>query len=231
MKYALLQHFRFCIQNFRFCFRQHFTFCIGQHFRFCIRQHFRFCIRQHFRFCIVNISDFVLVNISDFVLVKFSDFVFANISDFVFVNISDFVLVKISDFVLIGHKRVSREIIIMSDLNKVVLCHEKIESKNLRQNSSNFKHFLLKDFNCDCEDVIKLTDRALAANVIKSAIFNGKVSYRTVRADPVGDDTVLVPETQEIDSKNEHVSTVFFEESLTSLVRKFDSSRTAKERR
>ena len=207
MKYALLQHFRFCIQNFRFCFRQHFTFCIGQHFRFCIRQHFRFCIRQHFRFCIVNTSDFVLV------------------------KISDFVLVKISDFVLIGHKRVSREIIIMSDLNKVVLCLEKIESKNLRQNSSNFKHFLLKDFNCDCEDVIKLTDRALAANVIKSAIFNGKVSYRTVRADPVGDDTVLVPETQEIDSKNEHVSTVFFEESLTSLVRKFDSSRTAKERR
>ena len=68
------------------------------------------------------------------------------------------------------------------------------------------------------------------AAVIKSVIFNGKVSYRIVRADPVGDDTVLVPETQEIKVKNEHVSTVFFEESLTSLVGKFDSSRTVKER-
>ena len=56
----------------------------------------------------------------------------------------------------------------------------------------------------------------MAANVIKSVIFNGKVSYRIVRADPVGDDKVLVPETQEIDGINEHVSTVFLEESLTS---------------
>ena len=55
----------------------------------------------------------------------------------------------------------------------------------------------------------------MAANVIKSVIFNGKVSYRIVRADPVGDDTLLVPETQEIDGNNEHVSTVSLEESLT----------------
>ena len=123
---------------------------------------------------------------------------------------------NISDFVLNSHKRVSREIIIMSDLNKVVLCLEKIKSKNLGQNPDNLKHFLLKDFNCDCEDAIKLIDEALAANVIKSVIFNGKVSYRIVRADPVGDDTVLVPETQEIDDNNEHVGTVFLEESLTS---------------
>ena len=40
--------------------------------------------------------------------------------------------------------------------------------------------------------------------------------YRIVRAGPVRDDTVLVPETQEIDGNNEHVSTVFLEESLTS---------------
>ena len=104
----------------------------------------------------------------------------------------------------------------MSDLNKVVLCLEKIKSKNLGQNPDNLKHFLLKDFNCDCEDAIKLIDEALAANVIKSVIFNGKVSYRIVRADPVGDDTVLVPETQEIDGNDEHVSTVFLEEILTS---------------
>ena len=37
-----------------------------------------------------------------------------------------------------------------------------------------------------------------------------------VRTDPVGDDTVLIPETQEIDGNNEHDNTVFLEESLTS---------------
>ena len=63
----------------------------------------------------------------------------------------------------------------MSDLNKVALCLEKIKSKNLGQNPDNLKHFLLKDCNYDCEDAIKLTDEALAANVIKSVIFNGKV--------------------------------------------------------
>ena len=104
----------------------------------------------------------------------------------------------------------------MSDLNKVVLCHEKIKSKNLGQNPDNLKHFLLKDFNCDCEDAIKLIDETLAANVIKSVIVNGKVSYRIVRADPVRTDTVLLSETQEIDGKNEHLSTVFLKESLTS---------------
>ena len=57
---------------------------------------------------------------------------------------------NISDFVLNGHKRVSIEIIIISDLKKVVLCLEKIKSKNLGQNPDNLKHFLLKDFNCDC---------------------------------------------------------------------------------
>ena len=125
-------------------------------------------------------------------------------------------MVNISDFALNGHKIVSREIIIMSDLNKVVLCLEKIKSKNLGQNPDNLKHFLLRDFNCDCEDAIKLIDEALIANVVKSAIFNSKVSHIIARADPVGDDTVLLPETLEIDRNNEHVSSVFLEESLIS---------------
>ena len=42
----------------------------------------------------------------------------------------------------------------MSDLVKVVLCLEKIKSKNLGQNPDILKQFLLKDFNCDCEDAI-----------------------------------------------------------------------------
>ena len=69
---------------------------------------------------------------------------------------------------------------------------------------------------CDCEVAIKLIGGALAANVIKSVIFNGKVSYRIVRADFVGDNSVLVLETLEINGNNEHVSIVFLEESLTS---------------
>ena len=58
----------------------------------------------------------------------------------------------------------------------------------------------------------------MAANIIKSVIFDGKAAYRIVRGDSVGDDTVLVPETLETDGNNEHVSTVFLEESPTSLL-------------
>ena len=54
----------------------------------------------------------------------------------------------------------------MSDLNKFVLCPEKIISKNLGQNPDNLKQFSLKDFNCDCEDAIKLIDEALTVNII-----------------------------------------------------------------
>ena len=59
----------------------------------------------------------------------------------------------------------------MSDLNKFVLCLEKIKSKNLGQNPDNLKHFLMKDYNC--EKAIKLIDKAVVANIIKSVIFNG----------------------------------------------------------
>ena len=54
----------------------------------------------------------------------------------------------------------------MSDLNNVVLCLEKIKSKNMGQNWDNWKHFLLKDFNCDCEDAIKLIDEPLSAKLL-----------------------------------------------------------------
>ena len=37
-----------------------------------------------------------------------------------------------------------------------------------------------------------------------------------MRTDSVGDNTVLLPETQEIDGNNEHVNTVFREESVVS---------------
>ena len=63
---------------------------------------------------------------------------------------------------------------------------------------------------------MKFTDETLAVNVVKFVIFNGKVAHRIMRADSVGDVMVLVTETQEVDGNNEHISTVFLEESLTS---------------
>ena len=82
------------------------------------------------------------------------------------------------------------------------------------------KHFWLGDFHHACEDATKLIDGVKAANVIKSAIFNGKVTYRIVRAGSVGDDTVLVEaEKQEYDGDDEqNVSSVINEVSLTSQI-------------
>ena len=49
-----------------------------------------------------------------------------------------------------------------------------------------------------------MIEEAICANVIKSVIFNGKVSYRIVRTDSVTDDTVLASDTQEITMKDNH---------------------------
>ena len=65
----------------------------------------------------------------------------------------------------------------------------------IRVRLDNLKHFLLKDFNCDCEDAIKLIDKDLAANMINPVIYNGKLAYRIVRADSGVDDIILLPET------------------------------------
>ena len=92
----------------------------------------------------------------------------------------------------------------MVDLNKVILCLENIKGKNLEQNPDNLTRFLIKDFGYKKEDADKLIEEAICANVIKSVIFNGKVSYRIVRADSVTDDTVLAPDSQEISMKDNH---------------------------
>ena len=90
----------------------------------------------------------------------------------------------------------------MSDLNKVVLCLEKIKSKNFGQNPDNLKHFLMKYFNYDCEKAMKLINEAVVANIIESVIFNGIAAFRIIRADSNADNTIIVPETQE---DNSHV--------------------------
>ena len=92
----------------------------------------------------------------------------------------------------------------MAGLNKVILCLENIKGKNLGQNPDNLISFLIKDFGYKKEDADKLIEEAICANVIKSVIFNGKVSYRIVKTDSVTEDTVLAPDTQEITRKDNH---------------------------
>ena len=77
---------------------------------------------------------------------------------------------------------------------------EKLKSKNLGQNPDNLKHFLMKDFNYDCEKATKLIDEAIVANITKSVIFSGKVAFRIIRANSNADDTMILSETQESNS-------------------------------
>ena len=77
---------------------------------------------------------------------------------------------------------------------------EKLKSKNLGQNPDNLKHFLMKDFNYDCEKGTKLIDEAIVANITKSVIFSGKVAFRIIRANSNADDTMILSETQESNS-------------------------------
>ena len=73
----------------------------------------------------------------------------------------------------------------------------KIKSKSLGQNQDNLRHFLMKDFNYDCEEAMKLIDEAIVVSIIKSVIFNSKVAFRMIRAYSNADDKIIVPEKQE----------------------------------
>ena len=104
----------------------------------------------------------------------------------------------------------------MSDLNRVVLCLEKIRSKNLSQNPDNLKQFLMKDFNYECEEAMKLIDEAINTNIIKSTTFNGKVAYRIIKSDSIVEDTVIIPETEEVGSQTEQIDETFVMEDTQS---------------
>ena len=61
----------------------------------------------------------------------------------------------------------------------------------------------MKDFDYESKDAKNLIEEAIVENVIKSMIFNGKVSCRIVRADSAADDTIIIPETQQVDFHDE----------------------------
>ena len=69
----------------------------------------------------------------------------------------------------------------MADLNKVILCLQKIKSKNLGQNQDNLQSFLVKGYEYRPELAEHLIDETLQANIVKSIMFNGKILYRIVK--------------------------------------------------
>ena len=68
----------------------------------------------------------------------------------------------------------------MSELNKVVLCLEKNENKNLGQNPDNLKHFFMKDFNYDCKKVMKMIGEAIPDFGVITAIMLSSRNFRWV---------------------------------------------------
>ena len=82
----------------------------------------------------------------------------------------------------------------MADLNKVILYLQKIKSKNLGLSQDNLKSFLVKDYEYSPELAENLIDEAVQANIVKSIMFNGKISCRIVKTDSDDDATVSVPE-------------------------------------
>ena len=114
----------------------------------------------------------------------------------------------------------------MADLSKVILCLQKIKSKNLGQNQDNLKSFLVKDYEYSPELAENLIDEAVQANIIKSIMFNGKISYRIVKTDSVDDATILVSNTQVDNSEDERTdaNTISLEENTTNILEKRDGN-------
>ena len=55
----------------------------------------------------------------------------------------------------------------------------------------------MKDFNYDCEKTVKLTDKAIVGNFIKSVMFNGQL----IRGDSNTYDSIIVPQREEANSQ------------------------------
>ena len=81
--------------------------------------------------------------------------------DFAIINL-DFVIINL-DFVVDGHNR-----LLLSHLNKAILCLQNIKTKNLEQNQDNLKNFLVKEYEYSPDLAENLIDEALQANIIKS---------------------------------------------------------------
>ena len=101
-----------------------------------------------------------------------------------------------------------------------------MKSKNLRQNQDNLKSVLVKDYEYSPELAENVIDEAVQANIVKSIIFNGKISYRIVKTDSVDDAIISVLDTQVDNSEDERTdaNTIFLEENTTNILEKRDEN-------
>ena len=109
----------------------------------------------------------------------------------------------------------------MADLNKVILYLQN-KSKNLGQNQDNLKSFLANHYEYSPDRAENLIDEAIQANIVKSIIFNGKISYRIVKTDSVDDAAISVPDTQvdNLEDERNDANTIFLEENTTNILEK-----------
>ena len=114
----------------------------------------------------------------------------------------------------------------MADLNKVILCLQKMKSKNFGQNQDNLKSFLVKDYEYSPELAENVIDKAVQANIVKSIMFNGKISYRIVKTDSVDDATISVSNTQVDNSEDKRTdaNTISLEENTTNILETRDEN-------
>ena len=106
----------------------------------------------------------------------------------------------------------------MSNLNKVTLTFQKIKSKNREQNQENLVNYLVQDYHFTNDEAEILIDQAVQMNIIGLVLFNGKTSYKILKADSAGYATILVPDTQ-VD-KEEHditANNIIYNETTGSL--------------
>ena len=109
----------------------------------------------------------------------------------------------------------------MVDLKKVILCLQN-KSKNLEQNQDNLKSFLAYHYEYSLDLAENLIAEAVQANIVKSTMFNGKISYRIVKTDSVDQAVISVPDTQVDNSEDERndANTLFLEENTTNILEK-----------
>ena len=109
---------------------------------------------------------------------------------------------------------------------KVILCLQKIKSKNLGQNQDNLKSFLVKDYEYSPELAEHSIDEAVQANIVKSITFNCKISYRIVKTDSVNGTTISVSDTQADNSEDERTDAnkTFLEKNTTNILEKRDEN-------
>ena len=79
----------------------------------------------------------------------------------------------------------------------------KKKSKNLGQNQDNLTSLLVGSW----------------ANIVKSIMFNGEISYRIVKTDSVDDAAISVPDTQVDNSEDERTdpNKIFLDENKTNI--------------